>query len=234
VTPSESSKLKQRAYETQALKLLRDHHGFKGVSRVTLHESLLNRQYAVVTLRKSNGFETWNALHALLVTGHAKVLVAVDEDVDPTDPASVNWAIVNRCQPHRDMRIIHPRPLPFNPVRLVADGKRYDVVDSALLVDATAKAPFPPVSLPAEEHMDHALELWQELGLPSLALQAPWYGYSLGMWSPEHRAEAELAVRGEHLQTAAKLATRQVPTPPGSRLLDVRRKAREAGDDAVG
>lgn len=234
VTPSESSKLKQRAYETQALKLLRDHHGFKGVVRVTLHESLLNRQYAVVTMRNPTGFETWNALHALLTTGHAKILVAVDDDVDPTDPASVNWAIVNRCQPHRDMRVIHPRPLPFNPVRLVADGKRYDTVDSALLVDATAKAPFPPVSLPAQEYMEHALELWQELELPALALQAPWYGYSLGMWSPEHRAEAELATRGEHLQTAAKLAGRQVSTPPGSRLMDVRRKAREEGDEATG
>jgi 3-polyprenyl-4-hydroxybenzoate decarboxylase len=118
------------------------------------------------------------------------VLVAVDDDVDPQDPAAVNWAIVNRCQPHRDMRIIHPRPLPFNPVRNVADGKRYDTVDSALLVDATAKAPFPPVSLPAQEHIEHALALWQELELSALALRAPWYGYSLGMWSPEHRAEA--------------------------------------------
>ena len=61
VTPSESSELQQRACETQAMNLLRDHHGFKEMVRVTLHESLLNRQYAVITMRKPNGLETWNA-----------------------------------------------------------------------------------------------------------------------------------------------------------------------------
>ncbi len=50
LTPSESSKTKQQAYETLALRLLGDHYGLKGVKNVVLHESLLNRQYAAIKM----------------------------------------------------------------------------------------------------------------------------------------------------------------------------------------
>ena len=78
-----------------------------------------------------------------------------------------------------------------------------DHVGSVLLVDATRKWPYPPLSLPREEFMRRALELWQELGLPELRLRSPWFGYSLGHW-PEHEAvEAEVAVRGRYYETAS-------------------------------
>ncbi len=128
------------------------------------------------------------------------------------------------------MRIIHPRQLPHSPIRSVADGKRYDTVDSALLIDATLKAPFSPISLPSRPYMEHALEVWKELKLPSLNLRSPWYGYSWGMWGPENQEEANIAAQGEHFQTGSKLERRRVPTPPGSRIVEVRRKARDQGD----
>ena len=228
LTPSESSKIKQRAYETFALKLLQEHHGFKGVQQVTLYEPLLNRQYAVIKMRKLSDTEPWDAMYALLGTKtRSKIMVAVDEDIDAEDPMAVNWAIVNRCQPHRDMHIIHPRPLPHGPLRFIPVGKGYDTVDSALLIDATAKAPFPPISLPARPYMERAIALWNELNLPTLNLRSPWYGYPLGLWTDESATEADLAVQGRYFETAAKLEGRRVSTPPESRIADVRRQNRE-------
>jgi 4-hydroxy-3-polyprenylbenzoate decarboxylase len=149
------------------------------------------------------------------------VLVAVDPDVDARDPMAVLWAIINRSQPHRDIRIVHPRPLPFGPLRVVTDG--YDREDSALLIDATSKAPLPPVALPAREFMERAKEIWEELGLPALTPRAPWYGYSLGLWPQEHQDEAQLAVEGRYYETGEKLQARQVPVQPGTRLRDIDR-----------
>jgi hypothetical protein len=58
-------------------------------------------------------------------------------------------------------------------------------------------------------------------------MQSPWYGYSLGLWSDESQEEAELAIKGKHLQTAAKLENRHVSTPPGSRIVEVRKAVRQ-------
>ena len=83
---------------------------------------------------------------------------------------------------------------------------------SCLLVDTTLKWGFPPVSLPKKEFMEDALNLWQEIGLPSLKLQEPWYGYSLGYWTEENEQQADLAVKGEYYQTGELfLQRRQKP-----------------------
>jgi 4-hydroxy-3-polyprenylbenzoate decarboxylase len=229
LTPSESSKTKQTAYETFCLRLLREEHGFNGVGRVRLCEPLLNRQYAVISINKTNAVEPWDAMYALLGTkAKAKFIVAIDPDIDPDDPLAVNWAIVNRCQPHRDVRIVQPRPLPHGPLNFLADGRNYDTMDSALLIDATMKGKFPPISLPGQEYMERALDIWQEINLPPLQLKNPWYGYSLGLWSAESDEEAKLAVQGRYYETGEKLSTRRVPIREGSSLAEIRRKLRSA------
>lgn len=222
LTPSESSKSKQMGYEADCLKYLRDDCGFKGVLHVTLHEDLLNRQYAVIKLRRRDAFEPVNVLYAFAAKKQiSKVVVAVDEDIDGEDPVAVNWAIVNRCQPHRDVRIVHPRPLPWGPLQYTADGVHYDHLDSLLLIDATRKAGLAPVALPAREYMDRALAIWKELGLPSVEPRNPWFGYSLGDWPEVSAKEAELAVEGRYYETAEKLAQQQVKVTPGTRLADI-------------
>ena len=82
--------------------------------------------------------------------------------------------------------------------------------DSGLLINAILKEPFPPVSLPKREFMENALKIWNELELPPLTPQAPWFGYSLGQWDEELEAEAELALKGEHYKTGEKLKGRRV------------------------
>jgi len=52
--------------------------------------------------------------------------------------------------------------------------------------------------------MERAKEIWEELGVPELKPRMPWYGYSLGAWTAEDEAEAEIALRGDHFVTGEK------------------------------
>jgi 4-hydroxy-3-polyprenylbenzoate decarboxylase len=227
LTPSESSKSKQSGYEAECIKYLRDDCGFKSVTHITLTEDLLNRRHGVVRMRKRDAYEPMNVLYAMLAWKQApKMIVVVDDDIDSDDPLAVNWAIVTRCQPHRDVKIIYPRPLPFGPIPHVADGVRYDRQDSALLIDATQKSPLPPIALPAKKHMEEALELWKALELPPLKPRSPWYGYSLGDWPEVHAREAELAVQGRYYETGDALAQQAVKVEPGTRLTSLKRHQR--------
>ncbi len=67
-----------------------------------------------------------------------------------------------------------------------------------MLVNAILKEPYPPISLPKKEYMENARKIWEELGLPPLTPQPPWFGYSLGQWDEDLEAEADRAVRGDH------------------------------------
>lgn len=120
-----------------------------------------------------------------------------------------------RMKPHRDVQIVrglekgHGPPFRF-------DERGHDVVqfynpadDSAMLINAIQKEPLPPISLPKREHMENARRIWEELGLPELTPQSPWYGYSLGQWSDELEEEAQLAVQGRHYETGEKLKGRR-------------------------
>jgi 4-hydroxy-3-polyprenylbenzoate decarboxylase len=68
--------------------------------------------------------------------------------------------------------------------------------DSTLLIDATLKVPFPPLALPTREYMERARKIWDELGLPALAPQPPWHGYTLGDWNDVWETYAKRAVAG--------------------------------------
>ena len=224
LTPSESSKIKQSAYETLALKHLNNNVGVNA-RRVALYEDLLNRQVAVIQIKKEKPDDTWRALEGLLPSRVIhKLIVCVDEDIDPHDAQSLLWAIANRCQPHRDMRIVPNRPLPWNPIRYVADGEHYDVTDSTLLIDATLKAAFPPVALPHQSFMEHARELWDELGLPKLTPRPPWSGYSLGLWPEEAAIQAGNAVAGNHSLNAEFSSKHGIKVPKGAKFMDLKKK----------
>jgi 4-hydroxy-3-polyprenylbenzoate decarboxylase len=77
---------------------------------------------------------------------------------------------------------------------------------TAIIIDATMPWPYPPLSLPKKEFMDRAIEMWRDLQLPSLNLKEPWWGYSLGQWTPEEEKEADLAVEGRYFETGEKQA----------------------------
>jgi 4-hydroxy-3-polyprenylbenzoate decarboxylase len=57
--------------------------------------------------------------------------------------------------------------------------------------------------------MENAKKIWEELGLPALKPEAPWFGYSLGEWSEELDRAAQLAVQGDYFETGKVIAQRR-------------------------
>lgn len=219
VTPSESSVIKKVGYEPLFTEHLRDTLSIRSVVRVSMHEPLTNlRKVLVVQMRKPKEADVWRALRAAATfhQGVGKIVVAVDEDIDPENMDAVMWAMSYRMKPHRDVEIIKGMVKGHAPPFSGASDSRdlashADPADeSSLLINAILKEPFPPVSLPKREYMERARQIWEELGLPKISPESPWYGYSLGQWDAELEEEAELAVRGEHYETGDKLASRQI------------------------
>jgi 4-hydroxy-3-polyprenylbenzoate decarboxylase len=205
VTPSESSVIKKMAYEPLYLDHLKNVLGAKSVTRVMLHEPLTATQkLTVIQMRKPSQAEVWRALMGAVAfrPSMSKIVIAVDEDIDPENLDAVFWALGYRSQPHRDVQIIRGTDIGHAP----RHDARGSADDSCLLWDATLKETFPPISLPKKEYMERAHELWDKLGLPKLEPESPWYGYPLGDWNPELDEEAKLATAGEFWQTGKKIA----------------------------
>lgn len=218
VTPSESSIIKRMGYEPMFCRYLRHTLSIKSVKRVVMHEPLTNlRKLIIIQMEEPSTTEVWRALHAAATFHHGvgKVVIAVDADIDPEDLDAVMWAVCYRMKPHQDIQIItgmdKGHAPPFSGASESEDVASYHGRgdDSALLINAILKEPFPPVSLPKREYMENARCIWEELGLPALKPQSPWYGYSLGQWDAELEEEALLAVRGDYYLTGEKLAKRR-------------------------
>lgn len=224
--PSESSKIRQHVNEATILKHLRHELGLDHVLAVACHEDGGSGRYWAIQVKRTDPELVWRALEAV-ASRHPhipeKVVVAVDEDVDPWDPASVNGAICQRVQPHRDCRIVSGRTsylmdcslLP--PEELGAVRKSNDPDDprmpvgSLLLINAAMRWPYPPLSMPKKEYMERALALWQREGLPALNLRDPWWGVNLGGWSEEDEENARRAVGGEYYLNGEIQAGRRKP-----------------------
>ena len=207
VTPSESSAIKKPAYEAAQLEHLRDHLGIRGVVHVGTHEPLtsLHKLIVVQVARDTPRTEIWRALYgvASLRRAEGKWVVAVNEDIDTDDANAVFWAMSYRCKPHRDVEILRHKDEGHGPRSLI-DGE-----DGAVLVDATLKETYPPVSLPKRQYMEAAAEIWNELGLPRLKPERPWFGYDLGEWNADLEAMARRAVRGDYWETGRIIAQRR-------------------------
>ncbi len=213
--PSESSKLRQVAYGSAFTKFLRNDCGLPNVTKVAFHESSGSWQYCVVQIKKDAPTDAMRAL--VCASGYAadigKVFVAVDDDIDPFDPDSVNWALSFRMQPHRDMQLIKGKTAHLDPsvfVKGQSDANSGYREASAILIDATRKTDYPPTSLPKKEYMVKAKEIWENLGLPELSLKAPWHGYNLEKWTDEYDRYANMVLNREHFKIGEELAEKRV------------------------
>ncbi len=151
VTPSESSVMKRVAYEPRYLAYLRDTLAIKGVRRVVLHEPLTNLR-KVVFVQFAPGVprtEIWRALQgaATLQADIGKYVIGVSEDIDPDNADAVFWSLAYRANPIEDVHVI--------PYRSEGHGPKSDgpSEESTLLIDATQKESYPPISLPKREYM---------------------------------------------------------------------------------
>jgi 4-hydroxy-3-polyprenylbenzoate decarboxylase len=220
VTPSESSVLKKVAMEPLFLTHLRDRLGIQGVRRVVLHEPLSNLR-KLVFVQYAQGVprtEVWRGLYgaATLLADCGKICIAVSEDVDPANADAVFWSLAYRSNPVEDIHIAPHRSTGHGPKSGGA------VEDSTILMDATLKQAAPPLALPARAFMERARTIWEELGLPALAAQSPWHGYSLGEWSRQWDVYADRAVAGEWAKSGEEtLARRRSGLTPETPVRDV-------------
>ncbi len=162
----------------------------------------------VIRMAKSHPTKPKQALQAAAgMDTTSKMIITVDEDIDPKDPEMVMWALSFAMQPHRDVQIITGRSPLLDPSAYALMSSPEDrffpppVGCSGLLIDATRKGPYPPVGLPKKSFMEHALKIWQEEKMPELKLKTPWFGYPLGMWDAEDDALADAVTRGEYFQS---------------------------------
>ena len=221
VTPSESSAIKRPAYEAAQMEHLRDHLGIKGVKHVATHEPLTSL-HKLIIIQFEEGVprtEIWRALYgvASLRRAEGKWVIAINEDIDPDNTDAVFWAMSYRCKPHRDVEILKHKDEGHGPRSLI------DSEDGAVLIDATLKETFPPVSLPKRQYMENAKEIWEEMGLPKLTPQRPWFGYDLGEWNDGLEIMARRAVRSEYWETGQIIAQRRrgdIPMNTEVRTLD--------------
>ncbi len=208
VTPSESSLIKRIGMEPLFLNFLRNTLGIKGIKRVSMHEPLTNirKVIALVVERDIAPTELWRALYgaAILHRAAGKYVIAVNDDIDPENADAILWAMSYRANPTLDMHVLPHRDQGHGP-----RSKRNNGEDASVLIDATLKENFPPISLPKREYMENARKIWEELGLPKLKPEQPWFGYSLGEWPPDLDAAAERATRGDYFVTGKELAKRR-------------------------
>ncbi len=212
--PSESSMIRKISFDASILKFLKHDCNIPTVTRVALHEASGSWQFLVIQLDKTNPSQPWQALNAAAAFDPTigKMIIAVDEDIDPDDPESVIWAMSFRMQPHLDVRttagkssMLDPSSAPPGTGTIERRFPR-PVGTSAILIDATRKWAFPAVSLPAREYMERARQIWEREGLPRLKVNEPWFGYNLGYWPKEWAEDAARAVEGKYLETGEKLA----------------------------
>lgn len=206
--PSESSCLRKAGFEGFHMAELRPK--VPGLRKVTYFEMGGSAMALAITLHDPKPGEAWEALRAAASSrGGAwnKWVIAIDDDIDAEDLASVLWALSWRVQPHRDVQIQRGHNTDLDPsgapveadfaARTYPDG----LGGSQILIDATRAWDYPPVSLPSKDLMENARKIWEELQLPELTPRVPWHGYELGYWPDSWSEAAERAVRGEYLKT---------------------------------
>ncbi|MBI2954782.1 MAG: UbiD family decarboxylase [Chloroflexi bacterium] len=213
--PSESSLMTQLGEEAAHYKLLKHDLGIDSVVDVGFHVESGGRILCVVQMKNSTTPQVWQALYGVCsrTALYSKIIIAVDDDIDPRDMDSVMWALCYRMQPHRDIHVAKGKAAALDPSAVAMDERQqmseYPAT-SSLLVDATRKWGYPPTSLPRRDFMERARQIWDEEGLPELKPKMPWFGSSLGYWPDEIAEEAELALRGEHYITGEKLAKSRI------------------------
>jgi 4-hydroxy-3-polyprenylbenzoate decarboxylase len=218
LAPRDSSVFVQTNLEAVYYKFLKHDCNIPGVLDVAFPEPMAGFSYCVIKIKKSHPSHSWQVLNC--AAGYAasigKIIIVVDEDVNPRDHSAVIWALSYAMQPHNDVRIVTGKSPALDPSGYPPGASRRERSfpkphgSSSILIDATRKWPYPPVGLPGKEYMQTALRIWEEEKLPKLQLKEPWYGYSLGNWGEEDEENAKLIVKGEYEKVGERLAAKKM------------------------
>ena len=175
--PSESSKLRQIAYEAMVLKHLQN-LGYQGIVDLHMPESA-QAGVTVVSIRKSDDGQPAriaSAIFSLLQPRWGKFVIVTDDDVDIYDLGNLLWAMTFRTSLAPERTRIHfldgmiAQVLDYSAANSIEDLKRrWDWPSRCVLIDATRPyKPYPVTSLPPPRYLEAALKSWDRYGLPEL------------------------------------------------------------------
>lgn len=140
--------------------------GIGPIHGVWCHPAGGTRLFIVISLRQAHPGHARQALMAAasLPAGAymGRYLVAVDEDIDPTDIDSVLWALGTRSDPEQDVDVVRGAwGGPLDP----AVGPERKGLNSRLLIDACKPygSSFPQVAGYSTEEQNRARQIWQQL-----------------------------------------------------------------------
>lgn len=177
-------------------------------------ESAGGSQMAVIRMEKGSRDRAWEALEAAPKHIGSKWLIAVDEDIHPSEPELLLWALTYSIRSPQEAVRFQPRRGPgLDPSAAPPDGGNGQNSPLTVgLINAVRPWAYPPLALPAKEYMERALEIWQRTpGAPQLNLRTPWHGYELGYWPEEYDQLARLMAQGEFIRAGELLIEYQTP-----------------------
>ncbi len=143
---------------------------------------------------------------AVLHRAAGKYVIAINDDIDleNADAHPVGDVVPGQSDPR------YARCCPtatWATARAAASGNNGE--DASVLIDATLKEDFPPISLPKREYMEKAKKIWEELGLPKLKRRsavAHEATRSANGRPPTSTRAAELAAtRGDYFATGKRI-----------------------------
>ena len=209
--PSESNGISRTCRELMLYNFLKYSCNLPEVLEVCCPEMGGGWNWWVIRMAKSHPTKPKQALQAASgMDTTNKIIITVDEDIDPKDPDMVMWAISFGCQPHRDAQIVTGKSPLLDPSAYALMNHPEErffpppVGCSGLLIDATRKGKYPPVGLPKKKYMERALEIWREEEMPELKLRTPWHGYPLDLWTAQDDELAEAVARGDYFPSVKK------------------------------
>lgn len=216
LTPSESGVIKSMGYNGVMLNFLQNTIQCNFVKDVVLYDHLIgvSRFTTIVFEHGTPKTEIWRALRAatILMRSVGKITIGVSEDINPESMEEIWWAVAYRTDLPHDVQINDYQANGHAPK--LRGGREWE---GQMIIDATTKYPMPPVSLPKQQYMEEAKDLWHKAGLPEIKPVRKWYGYSLGDWCDEWDACAKRAAEGDWLangvRTARLVDTDQVGGP---------------------
>ena len=105
--PSESNGISRTCRELMLYNFLRYSCAIPEVLEISCPEMGGGWNWWVIRMAKSHPSKPKQALQAASgMDTTNKIIITVDEDIDPKDPEMVMWAISFACQPHRDAQIV--------------------------------------------------------------------------------------------------------------------------------
>lgn len=154
-------------------KLLEDvRNAVSNTKAVYLTEGGSNWLTAVIQIKKILEGEPKNAIIAALYSHRSlKVAIVVDDDIDPTDPVAVEYAISTRCQADRDLIIIpNAKGSTLDP-----SSDQHNLLTAKLGIDATAtllksKERFEIAKIPGEDSLNLSDYVSYRLGTKKLLM----------------------------------------------------------------